>query len=67
MRGPFPNMIGNNPKASAFLTLLLGCGSPNERMGSAALERLQRHRRLFHRSSECGVALSRSRRTPGSS
>jgi hypothetical protein len=33
MRGPFPNMIGNNPKASAFLTLLLGCGSPNERMG----------------------------------
>src|SRR5258708_31397949 len=35
--------------------------------GYAALERLQRHRRFFHRSSECGVALSRSRRTPGSS
>ena len=32
--------------------------------GYAALERLQRHRRLFHRSSECGVAVSRSRRTP---
>src|SRR6266849_10374621 len=35
--------------------------------GYAALERLQRHRRLFHRSSKCEVALSRSRRTLGSS
>jgi hypothetical protein len=35
--------------------------------GYAALERLQRRRRLFHHSSECGVALSRSRRTPNSS
>jgi hypothetical protein len=32
--------------------------------GYAALERLQRHRRFFHRSSECGVALSCSRRPP---
>jgi hypothetical protein len=30
-----------------------------------ALERIQRHRRFFHCSSQCGVALPGSRRTPG--